>query len=189
MSLYLRSRRVLWTLLALVTLALVHTLAGEGRLLLSVTGTVVLPYRYVLVVFGSAVAVASTTSPAPRLDATDCGPLARARALHLLAGACLGAACFALGTALTGGAVLVTLRSFTCWFCLCVVSASLLGRQLAWVVPLLVLVPLVRWGSREQVLAAWNWSEAPGASPQSAALTLCLLAAAGLALLRLRRQP
>ncbi len=162
MILYLRSRRVAAAVIALGALAFGTILVGGRALTLAPDGVPVsMPYRAVLPLFSAALAVASLDSPVPQTDRADTGRLHRLRHLHLLAVLTVTVGLSALTELFTAtGAPAGAIRGSLCWFGLALISGVVMRMAFAWVIPLVALVPLIRWGWTTGGPTAWNWAAA-----------------------------
>ncbi len=166
-SLYLRSRRAGSALAVMCVLGVGNILVG-GRAInvLSSGDPVSMPYRYVLVMLSAVTAVASTASPMIRSDRADTGPLHAMRWAHLVVslGVLLALAMVAESFA-DGGSPLAAARAAFFWFGAALISMGVARASLAWVLPIALLVPLIRWGYPGGEPAAWNWAQASAAEP------------------------
>ena len=163
----MRSRRVLVLTLSLVMLGALNAVVGGKALTMLDNGeSLELPYRHILSLFMAAIAVASLESPAPQIDQSDTGPLARARTLHLWL-------VFAGGLLLVWASELLTstgeapeaARGFVCWFGLALVMGLVTRESLAWTLPLACMFVLVWWGAPNGSPEPWNWATAPIEQP------------------------
>ncbi|QAY71417.1 hypothetical protein [Xylanimonas protaetiae] len=186
MILYLRSRRVGAAIIALGALATATILIGGRALTLAPDGVPVsMPYRAVLPLFSAALAVASLDSPVPQIDRTDTGPLQRVRHLHLLAALTVTLGLSALTELFTAtGAPALAVRGSLCWFGLALISGVVIRMSFAWVIPLVALAPLIRWGWTTEGPEAWNWAAAPSSDLDSWLLAVGAICLGGIAWMR-----
>lgn len=167
MTLYLRSRRVRAATAVMCVLALGSVLLG-GRFISfgPESAPVTMPYRYVLVMLSAATAVGSVASPVPGVDRSDVGPLRNARWVHL--GAVLALVLTLSGMAelwTASGSPVAMVRAGIVWFGTALVSRAVAGESLAWVLPTMSLLPILRWGSADGGPAPWNWAAAAAWEP------------------------
>jgi len=180
--LYLSTRKVHLIILGAVALGVATAVWGswEAATPAALDGNETHVPLWRLFAVGSAILpVLSLTGPLDTLEAAAGPAYFRLRHTVLFATFAVSFACIVYGGALQAeaGTVPLVVRATPAWFGLALLSARILGRRSAWILPWAVMCALIYWGPRGQgAYHWWDFSASPPATTSTAWLSAALFA-------------